>query len=69
MNSKAETKAITNPVKISPSKNARRTRPIRPAPKFWPMIGPMAPESAKITPKATGVSRPAIAIPATAASP
>ncbi len=33
------------------------------------MIGPTAPDSAKMMPNATGVSRPAIAIPATAASP
>jgi hypothetical protein len=33
------------------------------------MIGPTAPDSAKITPKATGVSRATMAMPATAASP
>ena len=33
------------------------------------MIGPTAPDSAKITPNATGTMRPMIAQPATAASP
>ena len=39
------------------------------APKFWPMIGPTDPDSAKMMPKATGTSRPTMARPATASSP
>ena len=60
---------ITIPANRIESQKVRRTRSIFPAPRFCPMIGPTAPDSAKMMPNATGVRRPAIAIPATAASP
>ena len=41
----------------------------RPAPQFWPRIGPTAPESAKMPPKATGTSRSTMALAAMAPSP
>lgn len=57
------------PAKIAASVRPRRIRSKRPAPQFWPRIGPTAPESAKSTPKATGTSRSMIASAATAVSP
>ena len=54
---------------MNESVSARRTRGISRAPKFWPMIGPMEPVSAKMTPNASGMTRSTIAPPATVASP
>ena len=41
----------------------------RPAPQFWPRIGPTAPESANRPPKATGTRRSMMALAAIAVSP
>ena len=38
-------------------------------PKFWPMIGPIEPDSEKMMPKATGTMRPMMAAAATTSFP
>ncbi len=54
---------------LSDAHSASRTRPYSRAPRFCAKIGPIAPDSAKISPNATGVTRSIVAWPATAAAP